>query len=267
MMREDTKDSSLDKIFLNESEIMKKLDHPNIVKLLGSSGKSNAIREDGPELPVNYIAMEYAENGEIFEFISESGRFSEPEARFYFHQLIEGLEYMHDKGYYHRDIKPENLLMDEDYNLKIADFGFTTTYQVCNTKKGTYGYMWPEILAGVPYKADLADLFASAIVLFILLSQHPPFVKAEPTDPYYKRICKDNGAHIDKFWKVYEDEEFSNDFIDLFSRMWAYDPEDRMSLEEVKNHIWYNGPVASEGEIITSFNVRKLQIQKLGNFT
>ena len=141
MMREDTKDSSLDKIFLNESEIMKKLDHPNIIKLLGSSSKSNAIREDGPELPVNYIAMEYAENGEIFEFISESGRFSEPEARFYFHQLIEGLEYMHDKGYYHRDIKPENLLMDEDYNLKIADFGFTTTYQVCNTKKGTYGYM------------------------------------------------------------------------------------------------------------------------------
>lgn len=98
-----------------------------------------------------------------------------------------------------------------------------------------------------------------------MLSQHPPFIKAEPTDRYYKRIWKDNGAHIEKFWQVYEDEHFSDDFIDLFSRMCAFDPEDRLTLQEVKDHKWYNGPVASTGEIITSFNLRKLKIQKLGN--
>lgn len=126
--------------------------------------------------------------------------------------------------------------------------------------------MCPEILAGEEYEADQADLFASAVILFILLCQHPPFVKAEPSDRYYRRIAKDNGAQIDKFWRVYEDEDFSDEFIDLFSRMVAYDPDDRITLEEVKEHAWFNGPVASEGEIITSFNLRKLKIQNQGKF-
>jgi serine/threonine protein kinase len=266
MKRENKPGSSLDKIFFNECEIMKDLDHPNIVKMVGYSDNSDAIKEDGSKLPVNYIAMEYAENGEIFDFIAESGKFSEKEARYYFHQLIGALEYMHGEGYAHRDIKPENLLLDEEFNLKVADFGFTTKAKVSNSKKGTYGYMCPEILAGEPYKGVEADLFASAVILFILLSQHPPFVKAEPTDRYYKRIAKDNGAQIDKFWKVYDDEGFSDDFIDLFSRMCAYDPQDRLTLQQVKDHPWFNGPVSTYDEIQTGFNQRKLMIQSKGKF-
>jgi len=258
--------SKLNEIFYNEINVMKDLDHPNIVKIVGSSDKSCAIKEDGSELPVNYIAMEYAENGEIFDFIAESGKFSEPEARFYFHQLIEALEYMHHIGYSHRDIKPENLLLDEEFNLKIADFGFTTKATISNSKKGTYGYMCPEILAGQEYRGVEADLFASGVILFILLSQHPPFVKAEPSDRYYKRIAKDNGAQIDKFWKVYEDEGFSDSFMDMFSKMCAYDPADRLSLDQIKAHEWYNGPVCTHGEILDSFEVRKTQIQSKGKF-
>jgi serine/threonine protein kinase len=245
---------------------MKHFEHPNIVKLHGFSDKAVAIKEDGSELSVNYIAMEYAENGEIFDFIAESGKFTEPEARYYFHQLIEGLEYIHGEGYSHRDIKPENLLLDEYYNLKIADFGFTTTAKISNSKKGTYGYMCPEILAGQEYKGIEADLFASGVILFILLSQHPPFVKAEPTDRYYKRIAKDNGAQIDKFWKVYDDEGFSESFMDLFSKMCAYDPADRLTLQQIKDHDWYNGPVCSPEEIFEIFERRKTQIQSKGKF-
>jgi serine/threonine protein kinase len=267
MKRETNKaNSKLNEIFDNEIKCMQNLSHPNIVKMVNYSNKAVAMKEDGSELPVNYIAMEYAENGEIFDFIAESGKFSEAEARYYFHQLIDALEYMHGEGYSHRDIKPENLLLDENFDLKVADFGFTTTAKICRSKKGTYGYMCPEILAGQEYKGTEADLFASAVILFILLSQHPPFVKAEPTDRYYKRIAKDNGAQIDKFWKVYEDEGFTESFKDLFSRMVAYDPADRLTLQEVKDHEWFNGPVCTSSDIFSSFSERKTIIQGKGKF-
>lgn len=266
MKRESAAKSKLNDIFANEIASMEALSHPNLVKMLSYSNKALAKKEDGSELPVNYIAMEYAENGEIFDFIAESGKFSEPEARFYFHQLIDSLEYMHNQGYYHRDIKPENLLLDEEFNLKVADFGFTTTAKISHSKKGTYGYMWPEILAGEAYKGEQADLFASAVILFILLSQHPPFVKAEPSDRYYKRIAKDNGAEIHKFWKVYEDEGFSDSFMDLFSRMVCFNPKGRMTLSQVKAHEWFNGPVASHEDILDSFEHRKSMIQNKEKF-
>lgn len=241
---------------------MKKLSHPNLVKMIEYSDKSVAVREDLSELPINYIAMEYAENGEIFDFIAESGKFSEPEARYYFHQLIEALEYMHSEGYAHRDIKPENILLDGEYNLKVADFGFTTSDKVSKSKKGTYGYMAPEILAGIEYSGEEGDLFASAVILFILLSQHPPFVKAEPTDRYYKRLFEGN---YEKFWAVYEDEDFSDSFKDLFIKMTAHEPCERLTLAEIKQHKWYKGKICTHEEIVKIFDKRKQMIQCKSN--
>jgi len=260
MKREDKQNSGkLNDIFYNEVACMKQLNHLNIIRLVDYSDKSTAIKENGSKINVNYIAMEYAENGELFDYVAQTGKFSEPEARFYFHQLIGALEYMHSEGYAHRDIKPENLLLDGEFNLKIADFGFATKDSVSKSKKGTYGYMAPEVLAGEEYRGEEADLFASAVILFILLCQHPPFVRAEPTDRYYKRIV--NGRY-DKFWKVYEDDGFSESFIDLFSKMIAYDSTDRLTLKEVKDHEWFNGPVCSPADIIENFNQRRTTIKR-----
>lgn len=73
---------------------------------------------------VDYIALELAGKGELFDFISNSGPFSEPVARYYFKQFMVGLDYVHKAGVTHRDLKPENLLLDDQYNLRLADFGF-----------------------------------------------------------------------------------------------------------------------------------------------
>ena len=119
--------SSMDAKFLElvmtEVETMSQLSHPNIVNLLEYSKEAHVEKEDGTKYPVICIALELATGGELFDFV-KAGMYSERIARFYFKQLIDGLDYVHQRGITHRDLKPENILYDSNFNLKIADFGF-----------------------------------------------------------------------------------------------------------------------------------------------
>ena len=100
---------------------------------------------------MSYIVLELALGGELFDFIAISGKFDEPLARYYFKQFMDGLSYCHQAGVSHRDLKPENLLLDNQFMLKIADFGFAAPVQgkdgsgTTSTKLGTITYMAPEI--------------------------------------------------------------------------------------------------------------------------
>lgn len=101
---------------------------------------------------VDYVVLKEAANGCLFDFVAKTGSpFSEPVARFYATQLLEGLDYCHFKGITHRDLKTENLLLDEAFNLKIADFGFAgyscgdDFSGLLKSKVGTPRYMAPEI--------------------------------------------------------------------------------------------------------------------------
>ncbi len=110
---------------------------------------------------------------------------------------------MHLRGVTHRDLKPENLLFDSAFNLKMADFGFAAPIGghdgsgYNRTKLGTESYMAPEIHARKPYIGASVDLFACGIILFIMVTGHPPFIKAEPTDSFYKLLCANRS---DLFW-------------------------------------------------------------------
>lgn len=138
----------------------------------------------------------------MFDFVADTGKFSEKVSRTYFHQMMNGIHYMHEKGYAHRDIKPENLLLSDTFVLKIADFGFSCLLKgrdgkgVLRTKLGTEGYMAPEIFSK-EYEGRKIDIFAAGVILFIMYSGTPPFEKATTTDPYYKLI-KDKKMLI--FW-------------------------------------------------------------------
>ena len=156
---------------------------------------------------MSYIVLELAEIGDMFEVIANSGAFSEPLARYYFKRFLEGLRYCHSQGVIHRDIKIENALLDAAYEIKINDFGFAAPSTardgtgVHKTKLGTEVNMSPELLARQAYYGPAVDSFAAAIICFTMISQHPPFLKAAPTDYYYKLIDKN---HSKMFWAKHE---------------------------------------------------------------
>lgn len=250
---ENTDCSNNQELFYAEADALQDLKHKNIIKYHGHSECSSAVRKDGTSTQVQYIALEYLGQGEIFDYVAQTGRFSEEEARYYFKQLIEAVEYIHENGYSHRDIKPENILLDSKFNLRLADFGFATRARRSSARKGTYGYMAPEVYAQKEYDCRLHDLYGAAVVLFVLATQHPPFTKADPQDKYFKKIYEEKWS---QFWEVHSDSQLSESFIDLMTKMLAYKPEDRLSIAQIKQHEWFKGPNLSEDEIFARFTKR-----------
>lgn len=261
--------SSNERSIKNEVEILRGLQHPNIINLIEFHESGEYHKTNGTSYNVMYIVLELATGGELFEYVANTGRFKEEVARTYFHQIIEALDYCHSKGVAHRDLKPENLLFDDKYNLKIADFGFSTFLnRQLNTVLGTESYMAPEIHLRMPYEGPVVDLFAAAIILFIMYSGTPPFTKADPKEPYYKLLCTNKA---DTFWNAHAKHKPSKDFYsdsfkDLMTSMLALDPAQRPSLAEVKKHEWYRGPTLPMSEVFREFDQRgktvKAEVEK-----
>lgn len=153
---------------------------------------------------------------------------------------MNGLEYMWSVGYKHRDIKPENMLLDSDFNLKFADFGFASTESTSSLKKGTEGYLGPEAYLLNEFQTEQLDIFASGIVLFIMFARCPPFNSAKGTDPHYKLFVHKN----ESFWAYHEKrlkgKKFSNNFKLLLNAMLSLNPLDRPNIKKIKEFDWFN---------------------------
>ncbi|XP_021743788.1 CBL-interacting serine/threonine-protein kinase 8-like isoform X2 [Chenopodium quinoa] len=163
-----------------EISIMKLVRHPHVVRLHEVLASRTKI----------YIILEYITGGELFDKIAHRGRLSEVEARTYFQQLIDGVEFCHSKGVYHRDLKPENLLLDSQGNLKISDFGLSAQppegVSLLKTTCGTPNYVAPEVLNHKGYDGALADIWSCGIILYVLMAGYLPFDELELTTLYSK---------------------------------------------------------------------------------
>ncbi len=196
-----------DKVALqNEVDILKQVDHPNIVKFYD-------MYEDEKYI---YIVMELLGGGELFDQIMTKEIFTEKESRDIIAPIFDALIYCHKIGIVHRDIKPENLLFSsknlETGIIKVSDFGLArllTADQRATTTCGTPGYVAPEIISEKPYN-EACDFWSVGVVLFILLSGEPPFYH-EDNFELFELIKKCNYDLSKPAWKNISDE--AKDFI------------------------------------------------------
>ncbi|XP_059664270.1 CBL-interacting serine/threonine-protein kinase 12-like [Cornus florida] len=207
-----------------EISILRRLRHPNIVQLFEVMATKTKI----------YFVMEYVKGGELFNKVAK-GRLPEQVARKYFQQLISAVGFCHARGVYHRDLKPENLLLDEDGDLKVSDFGLSAVADqirqdgLFHTFCGTPAYVAPEVLARKGYDAAKADLWSCGVVLFVLMAGHLPF-HDKNVMVMYKKIYR--GEFRCPRW-------FSPEIIRLVSRLLDTNPETRITIPEIMNHKWF----------------------------
>ncbi|KAG6415555.1 hypothetical protein SASPL_122968 [Salvia splendens] len=207
-----------------EISIMSKLRHPHTVRLYEVLATRNII----------YIVLEYVKGGELFAMVAK-GRLTEALCRKYFQQLVGVVSHCHSRGIYHRDLKPENLLLDEDENLKVSDFGLSAIRDqvhsdgLLHTLCGTPAYVAPEILAKRGYDGAKIDIWSCGVILFVLAAGYLPF-----NDPnlmnMYRKIYK--GEFRCPKW-------MSPGLKRLLSRLLDTNPSTRITMEEIKLDPWF----------------------------
>ncbi|UKK02090.2 calcium-dependent protein kinase [Theileria orientalis] len=209
-----------------EIQIMKKLDHPNIIKLF-------EVYEDTEHL---YLVMEMCSGGELFDRIVNKGSFSENYAAFIMRQVFSAIAYCHNKNVLHRDLKPENILYcnsSSSSTIKIIDWGFATKCfksHKFTSLVGTPYYVAPEVLLGNYDKA--CDIWSAGVIMFILLVGYPPFHGSNNAE-ILRNVKRGSIKFIPKHWS-----HVSKSAMDLITRCLSYVPGTRISAVDALNHEW-----------------------------
>lgn len=241
--------------------------HPNIIEWFAT----------GEDKTWKWIAMEYAEGGDLFDKIEADVGVTEDIAHLYFLQLISGVSYMHSKGVGHRDIKPENILLSASGSLKIADFGLATLFEYQGGKKlsttmcGSPPYIAPEVITcsknaqsktkGTGYAPNLVDIWSCGVVLFVLLVGNTPWDEPTQSSWEFDEYIKSNGRSSDELWA-----RIPTSVLSLLRGMMNVDPANRFTFEHIKRHPWYtrkNKLLTPEGKMSDPLSVATKMLEGL----
>jgi len=234
------------KLLRREIQIMKKVDHPNILKLY-------EVYESDEDF---FLVMELVEGKELFDKIVERGQYSEKDASNIVKQIISAVEYLHANDIAHRDLKPENLLSAgdaADERIKIADFGFAKTFsdEKLITSCGSPGYVAPEVLTSDSY-TPAVDMWSVGVIIYILLCGYPPFY-ADNAPALFKKIMEVQYDFEDPAW-----EEVSEEAKDLIRHLLVKDPANRFTATKCREHPWVKGDHLTDKKQL-SINVDKMR--------
>jgi serine/threonine protein kinase len=225
------------KKILYETDLMKKLNHPNITKIL-------EVFEDDDYI---LISMEYINGGNLFSFVKKRRKLSEKTAKYLFKQIILGIQHIHSHKIVHRDIKLENILIDLNNNIKICDFGIgkilTYNKQLLYDKCGTPMYMAPEILLSSKnhgYEGYPVDIWSAGISLYIMLSGTLPFNLKNNESSSMDESSENN---IELQYSIINNEpkyieKISDEARDLLKGLLNKNPNKRLTIDQILNHPW-----------------------------
>ena len=165
------------------------------------------------------------------------GAMGEDAGRFFLLQMLDSCEYMHSQNVAHRDLKLENILIDDLLNLKLCDFGFAVNKNIhaLNQYRGTKTYMAPEIKLGKQYDGEQVDMFSMGVILFIIVQGIFPFNESREDDHHYKLILE---GKTDTYFSKTNCRGRSDEFKDLILRFFSFNPEDRITIDQVREHAW-----------------------------
>ncbi|KAA8535339.1 hypothetical protein F0562_030342 [Nyssa sinensis] len=211
-----------------EISVMNMVKHPNIVELHEVMASKSKI----------YFSMELVRGGELFTRIAK-GRLREDVARNYFQQLISAIDFCHSRGVYHRDLKPENLLLDDDGNLKVTDFGLSAFSDhlrqdgLLHTTCGTPAYVAPEVIGKNGYDGAKADLWSCGVILYVLLAGFLPF-QDDNLVAMYRKIYR--GDFKCPPW-------FSPESRRLITKLLDPNPNTRITVVKIRDSSWFKKSV------------------------
>ncbi|XP_041879068.1 maternal embryonic leucine zipper kinase isoform X5 [Corvus kubaryi] len=206
-----------------EIDAMKDLSHQHICRLYHVIETPKKI----------FMVLEYCPGGELFDYIISKDHLSEEEARIFFRQIVSAIAYVHSQGYAHRDLKPENLLIDEEHNLKLIDFGLCAKpkrgldYHL-NTCCGSPAYAAPELIQGKAYIGSEADIWSMGVLLYALLCGFLPF-DDDNVMAVYRKIMR--GKYSIPKW-------LSPSSTLLLDQMLQVDPKKRITVQHLLSHPW-----------------------------
>lgn len=222
--KERLKKERLVKQIKREVSVMRLVRHPHIVELKEVMATKTKI----------FMVVEYVKGGELFAKLTK-GKMTEVAARKYFQQLISAVDFCHSRGVTHRDLKPENLLLDDNEDLKVSDFGLSSLPEqrrsdgMLLTPCGTPAYVAPEVLKKKGYDGSKADIWSCGVILYALLCGYLPF-QGENVMRIYSKSFKADYAIPD--W-------ISPEAKNLISKLLVVDPEKRYSIDEIMRDPWF----------------------------
>ncbi len=243
-----------------EINSLSKINHLNIVNLI-DSGEGNII-ENEKKIYVKYLILEYCENGELFDYMFYPKKgFGEEIGRGIFKIILNGVKAIHEKEITHRDLKMENIMLNKEFVIKIADFGFSRSIFNSQGEKnlftplGTLSYAAPEILAKKQYDGEKIDIFSLGAMLFNIVTCKIGFKIAIDKDNLYKLIKK---KRYNEYWKFISTQipQVSFNFKDLYLKMVSFDPKERPTIKEIFEHPWMKENIPSESEIVNELKDR-----------
>lgn len=235
---------------LKEINILKTLDHPNILKIYEYYNLDRKL----------VIISELCTGGELFDRIVEVKYFTETVAGHIMKQLISATAFCHLNDIIHRDLKPENILIEnanerkkDFFTVKIIDFGTSeiNKHKMLSEKTGTAYYIAPEVLNN--YYNEKCDMWSLGVILYILLCGSPPF-SGDSDEEIFEKIKTGEFKFKGSVWK-----DISEDAIDLINKLLDKNIQTRLSAQEALNHQWFTNMFSDKNRELLELQKKKFE--------